>query len=71
MPIVTFTSDLGSFDYYAGIVKGAILTKSDQVNIVDITHEVDKFDIVQGAFILKNTYKHFPKGDHSPDQCSE
>lgn len=62
MPIITFTSDLGLFDYYVGIVKGAILTQTDQVNIVDITHQVDNFDIVQGAFILKNTYRHFPKG---------
>jgi S-adenosylmethionine hydrolase len=62
MPIVTFTSDLGLFDYYVGIVKGAILTQAQDVNFIDITHNVDNFDIVQGAFILKNSYLHFPPG---------
>lgn len=62
MPIVTFISDLGLFDYYVGIVKGAILTQAQDVNFIDITHNVDNFDIVQGAFILKNSYLHFPPG---------
>ncbi len=62
MTIVTLTSDLGCTDYYAGAVKGSILNESPDVQIVDITHEVPSHDIVQGAFILKNAYQHFPIG---------
>ena len=34
---------------------------NENVNIVDITHEVDHFNILQGALILKNCYKDFPR----------
>ena len=62
MPVVTITSDFGLTDYYLPIIKGAMLCKNDQLNIVDITHNIKHFDIVQAAFILKNTYSSFPKG---------
>lgn len=62
MAIVTLTSDFGTTDYYAAIIKGAILSKDATINIVDITHNIKNYDIVQGAFVLKNAYRHFPKG---------
>ncbi|MEM9821329.1 MAG: SAM-dependent chlorinase/fluorinase [Bacteroidota bacterium] len=62
MPIVTFTSDFGSKDYYAAIFKGAILKTNPQLNIIDICNNVKTYDIVQGAFILKNAYASFPEG---------
>lgn len=62
MPIVTFTSDFGSKDYYAAIIKGAMLSNNAQLNIIDISHNVKTYDIVQGAFILKNAYPSFPEG---------
>ncbi|MCB0656765.1 MAG: SAM-dependent chlorinase/fluorinase [Saprospiraceae bacterium] len=60
--VVTLTTDLGNQDYYVGMVKGAILTASSQMQLVDITHEIPSFDIVQGAYILRNVYNHFPPG---------
>lgn len=62
MSIVTFISDFGTTDYYSAVVKGALLTENAQLNLVDISHNVKPYDIVQGAFILKNTYSHFPSG---------
>jgi len=62
MPIVTFTSDFGWNDYYVAIIKGAILSENQEINFVDISHNINNYDIVQGAFILKNAYKSFPKG---------
>ena len=62
MPVVTFTSDFGLQDYYTAIIKGAILCKDKTINIVDITHNIKNYDIVQGAYVLKNAYEHFPKG---------
>lgn len=62
MPIVTLTTDFGLDDYYVAVIKGAILSLQPQVTIVDISHNVNNFDIVQGAFILKNAYTGFPKG---------
>jgi S-adenosylmethionine hydrolase len=61
MPIVTLTSDFGLTDYYIAVIKGALLCQNQNLNIVDITHNVKTYDIVQGAFVLKNAYSSFPK----------
>ncbi len=61
MPIVTFTSDFGSQDYYSAIIKGAILCRQSPIQFVDITHNIKNYDIVQAAFIFKNAWQSFPK----------
>ncbi len=61
MPIVTLTSDFGLTDYYIAVIKGALFCQNQNLNIVDITHNVKNYDIVQGAFVLKNAYLSFPK----------
>ena len=62
MPIVTLTSDFGLADYYVALIKGALLSHNQNLTIVDITHNVKTYDIVQGAFVLKNAYSSFPEG---------
>ncbi len=62
MPIVTLTSDLGNKDYYVAIIKGKILSQAENVNIVDISHEIAPFNIQEAAFLLKNSFFHFPAG---------
>lgn len=62
MPIITLTTDFGNKDPFVASVKGKIYTELKNVNIVDISHEVEPFDIAEGAFIVKNSYKDFPKG---------
>ncbi len=61
-PIITLTTDLGWRDYYVGMVKGGLLSKNADLTIVDISHDVSNYDIVQAAFIVKNVFKSFPKG---------
>ena len=62
MPIVTLTSDFGQGDYYLPLIKGAILSENEQLQLVDITHQIASYDIVQAAFIFKNAWHSFPKG---------
>jgi len=62
MPIITLTTDFGTKDHSAAAVKGAIFSELPEANIVDITHEVPPFHIQEGAYIIKNAYKNFPKG---------
>lgn len=59
--IVTLTTDFGIEDHYVGVMKGVILSINSEVNVVDITHNVDSHSIVPAAFIIKNSYKYFPK----------
>lgn len=62
MTIVTLTTDFGSQDYYAGALKGAILRQCPAVQLVDISHAIKPFDIVQAAFVVQNVYPEFPPG---------
>jgi S-adenosyl-L-methionine hydrolase (adenosine-forming) len=62
MQVVTLTTDFGLNDYYVALLKGALLKLSPNLQIIDISHNVKPYDIVQGAFILKNTYSSFPVG---------
>lgn len=62
MPIVTLTTDFGYQDYYLALIKGAILSQNAQLNLVDIAHNINNYDIVQAAFILKNCWHAFPDG---------
>ncbi len=62
MPIVTLTTDYGQRDYYVAMLKGAILRNQPNVTIVDISHEIPCFDIVQAAFVFRNARPSFPPG---------
>lgn len=62
MSIVTLTTDFGSTDYYVGILKGAMLCENPTINIVDISHNIKNYDIVQASYVVKNTYQSFPQG---------
>jgi len=62
MPIVTLTSDFGLADYYVAVLKGGLLEANDSLTLVDISHNVENYDIVQAAFMVKNAYHHFPEG---------
>ena len=61
MQIVTLTTDLGWRDPYVGMLKGSLLSKSGALLLVDLSHEVESYNILQGAYILKNAYRSFPK----------
>ena len=62
MPIITLTTDFGTKDHFVGAVKGAIFSECENAKIVDITHEISPFNITETGYILKNSYKSFPKG---------
>ncbi|MCB0374498.1 MAG: SAM-dependent chlorinase/fluorinase [Sinomicrobium sp.] len=62
MAIITLTTDFGEKDYFVGAVKGRICTEMNAMTVVDISHRISPFNIQEGAYILKNTYKNFPEG---------
>jgi S-adenosyl-L-methionine hydrolase (adenosine-forming) len=62
MPIITLTTDWNSEDYYIGAVKGKILSLCGFVNIIDISHRILPFNTSQAAFVLRNSFFHFPPG---------
>lgn len=61
-PIITITSDFGWRDYHLALIKGKVLCQTPNANIVDISHEVGHYNIVEGAFLFKHAWKAFPVG---------
>lgn len=59
-PIITLTSDWGLRSHYVGAVKGEIFSQIEEARIIDISHQVNPFDIMQASFILKNAFASFP-----------
>jgi len=60
--IITLITDFGIRDGYVGAMKGVILGINPQADIVDISHGVDRHDLLQAALILRNTCRYFPRG---------
>lgn len=60
--VITFITDFGTKDVYAGILKGIVLSINPDARIVDITHEIPSHDIMNASFMLANAYHHFPVG---------
>lgn len=62
MAIITLTTDWGFANHYVGAVKGNLLKLIPGAVIIDISHQVPAFDIMQASFVLMNAWPHFPEG---------
>jgi S-adenosylmethionine hydrolase len=60
-PILTLTTDFGLSDHYVGAMKGVILGICPEARIVDITHEIGAYEITEGAYVIAQAYRYFPK----------
>jgi S-adenosylmethionine hydrolase len=58
--IITLTTDFGLSDPFVGIMKGVILGIAPDAQLVDITHDVRNYDILEAAFVIETTYRYFP-----------
>lgn len=61
-PIITLTTDFGTNDHFVGAVKGVILDIVPEAAIVDVSHAVQAFDVLDGALTISQTYSYFPTG---------
>jgi len=60
--IITLTTDFGLKDHYVATIKGVILGINPDAYIVDITHDIPKYDVLSAAYNLISAYKYFPIG---------
>ena len=58
--IVTFTTDFGLQDHYVGTMKGVVLNINPEAQLVDISHSVQAFDVLDGALTITQAYRYFP-----------
>jgi S-adenosylmethionine hydrolase len=59
---ISLLSDFGMKDPFVGEMKAVILSICPDVKLVDITHEVEPYNIRMGAFLLASATPYFPVG---------
>jgi S-adenosylmethionine hydrolase len=62
MSIITLTTDYGLKDHFVGALKGKIVSEFREATIIDISHDIDAFNIAEAAYIISAAYSSFPKG---------
>ena len=61
IPVITLLTDFGLKDEYVGAIKGVILSINTRVQLVDISHNLTRHDILQAALVIKGAFRYFPK----------
>ena len=60
--IITLLGDWRLRDPYVAMLKGELLKAQPEAQLIDITHYVDKFNLLQTALLMKTSYTSFPEG---------
>jgi len=60
--LVTLLTDFGTRDPYVAAMKGVILSRCPQAQVVDISHDIPPQDVLAGAVVLGQTARYFPPG---------
>ena len=58
--IVTLTTDFGSSDSLVGSMKGVILGVNPDVELIDISHDIRPYDVMEAAYVIAQAYRYFP-----------
>ncbi|HTU51788.1 MAG TPA: SAM-dependent chlorinase/fluorinase [Acidobacteriaceae bacterium] len=59
-PIITLTTDFGLTDPFVGVMKGVIASICPTSHVIDITHGVKAFDVLDGALAIWQASRYFP-----------
>lgn len=62
MALVTLTTDFGTTDPFAGIMKGVIAGRAPNARVIDVTHGIPAQDVLAGALVLRQAVPYFPPG---------
>jgi S-adenosyl-L-methionine hydrolase (adenosine-forming) len=62
MPLLTLTTDIGVQDFMPAAIKGSLLQRNSNFNIIDVTHLLSPFNFPQAAYVCKNAIAAFPQG---------
>jgi S-adenosyl-L-methionine hydrolase (adenosine-forming) len=61
---ITFLSDYGYADEFAGVCRGVIATIAPGAQVIDLTHGIGRAAVRQGALVLANALPYCPAGVH-------
>ncbi|MGJ3238921.1 MAG: SAM hydrolase/SAM-dependent halogenase family protein [Anaerolineae bacterium] len=60
--IIALLTDFGTRDIYVGVMKGVMKRICPDAEFIDISHDVKRQSIHDGALMLSNAYSYFPIG---------
>ena len=60
--MVSLLTDFGLMDPFVAEMKAVILSICPETRIIDISHQVEKFDVRMGSFLLAGAVPYFPPG---------
>lgn len=60
--LISLTTDFGLRDPYVAEMKAVILGLSPESKIIDISHEIERFNVAMGSYTLASASPYFPKG---------
>jgi S-adenosylmethionine hydrolase len=63
-PWITFLSDYGHRDEFAGVCHAVIARRCPQARVIDITHAIPRHDVRSGALVLADALPYTPAGVH-------
>ena len=61
-PLITLLTDFGLKDHFVGVMKGVIAAIAPRARVIDITHEIERYQLCQARFVLAQSWTYFPKG---------
>lgn len=61
-PVVVLMTDFGTKDDAVALLRGAVLSIARDAAVLDLTHEVPRYDIAEGARLLEAAPASFPEG---------
>lgn len=62
MALVTFMSDYGYSDHYIAAVKARLFQIDPGLPVIDISHNIEHFNIAHGSYVLGSVFREFPEG---------
>ena len=59
--LIALLTDFGTEDIYVGVMKGVMKNICPDAEFIDISHDVKRQSIHDGALMLRNAYRYFPE----------
>ncbi|MBN1378520.1 MAG: SAM-dependent chlorinase/fluorinase [Gammaproteobacteria bacterium] len=60
--VISLITDFGFDSPFVGVMKAVIISRSPEIHIVDLFHNVAAYNVDEGGFWLTHSYHYLPKG---------
>ena len=60
--MITLTTEWREDDFFNGILRGKLSSDCPGVTVVSNAAGIPPLNIMHGAFVIRNTYNHYPEG---------